>query len=130
MSNHRNLSIGFVSSLLLTGTVAASNLVYVSSYSGVISTLNLTTTAGRINQLTPIKTSNGCAANPSWLTLDRPNAVMYCTDEGFAGPDGSLSSFRTNSDGSLTRLGRIATLGGPVSGVKYGEKGRGFALAH
>lgn len=122
-----------LAALLLAGSVAASDLLYVTSYAGTITTLNMTATSpsgGKYPSMKAISTSRGCTESPSWLTLDHPDALLYCIDEGLNTPGGSLSSYKTNSDGSLTQLGKVTTVGGPVSGVFYGDKGHGFAMAH
>ncbi|KAI1015112.1 hypothetical protein LB503_003933 [Fusarium chuoi] len=74
---------------------------------------------------------NGCAGSPSWLTLDWYNGVLYCTDEGLKdGKHGSLASFATHENGTLTLLAKTSTVFGPVSAVMYGEWDYGLAVAH
>ncbi|KAK6210479.1 hypothetical protein LQW54_006226 [Pestalotiopsis sp. IQ-011] len=113
-------------------TPSAATLLYVASYAGTVTTLNLTLSSGAnySASLEAISTSTGCASSPSWLTLDTPNSVLYCTDEGLSTPLGSLSSFQTNDDGTLVQLDQISVISGPVSAVIYGEDGDGLALAH
>ncbi|KAH6659535.1 Lactonase, 7-bladed beta-propeller-domain-containing protein [Truncatella angustata] len=110
---------------------SSATLLYVSSYAGTVTTLNLTlpsvdntTTAA----LEAISSSTGCASSPSWLTLDSTKSVLYCTDEGLTTPLGSLSSFQTNSDGNLVQLDQLSVISGPVSAIIYGG-GEGLALA-
>lgn len=122
-----------LAALLMAGAATASKLLYVSSYAGTITTLNMTDTTpsgGNAPAMKAISTNQGCSPSPSWLTLDYKNAALYCVDEGLSTPGGSLSSFRTNCDGSLKNLGKITTAGGPVSAVIYGAKGHGLAMAH
>lgn len=115
--------------VLLTATQAAADLLYVSSYDGKVTTLNLTSVSGpdRPRSIKAVATSKGCGDNPSWLQLDHSAAVLYCIDEGFE-TGGSLSSLRTNEDGTLTSLNKVSTKVSPVSGVKFGI--HGFAMAH
>lgn len=111
---------------------ASATLLYASSYSGTVTTLNLTlpTGAGGANaSLEAVSSSRGCAPNPSWLTLDAAAGVLYCTDEGLSTRNGTLSSFRTSKSGVLAQLDKVDTINGPVSAVIYGEGGRGLALA-
>lgn len=120
--------------LLAAGQAAtACNLLYVTSYAGTITTLNTTAkspSGGKYPSIKAVASSTGCTASPSWLTLDHADALLYCIDEGLSTPGGSLSSYKTNSDGTLTQLGKVTTAGGPVSGTFYGDKGHGFAMAH
>ncbi|KAK8140590.1 hypothetical protein G3M48_003499, partial [Beauveria asiatica] len=123
-----------------TGTSAAScgggsDLLYVSSYAGTITTLNTTAKSSpaagsKYPTIEAVASNEGCKASPSWLTLDHAGAQLFCVDEGLPTPGGSLSSYRTNTDGSLSPIGKVTTDPGPVSGVFYGSKGHGFAMAH
>lgn len=126
-----------------TATVAtqASGFLYVSSYSGNTTTLDLSAACsaggcgGAITSGVPllrtVSSTNGCAGSPSWLTLDRTKPVLFCVDEGLTTAKGSLSSFATSAHGDLRRLDKVSTLGGPVSGVMYGKgQKRGLAVAH
>ncbi|GJC77930.1 putative 6-phosphogluconolactonase ARB_02015 [Colletotrichum liriopes] len=116
---------------LLLSSPAAATLLYASSYSGAITTLNLTLSANNATQssLQPISSSNGCAPSPSWLTLDQVNSRLYCTDEGLTTNVGTVSSFATGPDGVLQQLAKTETISGPVSAVIYGDKGQGLAVA-
>ncbi|THY81465.1 3-carboxy-cis,cis-mucoante lactonizing enzyme [Aureobasidium pullulans] len=109
---------------------AATNL-FVSDYSGNISTLELTEHGGHYS-LTKTSANAGCAPNPSWLTLDANHNTLYCLDEGLEVTNGSLTSFTTNSSGHLHKIHREQTISGPVSGVIYGNPAekRSIALAH
>ncbi|KAI5203918.1 3-carboxy-cis,cis-mucoante lactonizing enzyme [Aureobasidium subglaciale] len=109
---------------------AATNL-FVSDYSGNITTLSLTEHGGHYS-LTKTFANPGCAPNPSWLTLDPNHATLYCLDEGLEVINGSLTSFTIADDGSLTKVHREETISGPVSGVIYGNAAekRSIALAH
>ncbi|THX29347.1 3-carboxy-cis,cis-mucoante lactonizing enzyme [Aureobasidium pullulans] len=109
---------------------AATNL-FVSDYSGNISTLELTEHGGHYS-LTKTSANAGCAPNPSWLTLDTNHNTLYCLDEGLEVTNGSLTSFTINSSGHLHKIHRERTISGPVSGVIYGNPAekRSIALAH
>jgi hypothetical protein len=108
-------------------------LLYVASYSGLVTTLNLSLAEYRDKpvKLEALSTTDGCAGSPSWLTLDWYNGVLYCTDEGLKdGKHGSLASFATRENGTLTPLAKTSTVLGPVSAVMYGEWNYGLAVAH
>ncbi|KAF5969997.1 hypothetical protein FCOIX_10666 [Fusarium coicis] len=108
-------------------------LLYVASYSGIVTTLNLSLAEYRDTpvKLETLSTTDGCAGSPSWLTLDWYNGVLYCTDEGLKdGKHGSLASFTTHENGTLTPLAKTSTVFGPVSAVMYGEWDYGLAVAH
>lgn len=64
------------------------------------------------------------------MTLDYAKSALFCIDEGLNSDKGSLSSFKTNKDGSLKKLNKVSTLSGPVSGVLYGKGNGGLAIAH
>ncbi|KAK6085605.1 extracellular aldonolactonase [Seiridium cupressi] len=111
-------------------TTSSATLLYVSSYAGTVTTLDLTLPSGNTSAaLEAISTSTGCASSPSWLTLDSSKSVLYCADEGLTTPLGSLTSFQTNVDGSLVQLDQLSVISGPVSAVVYGDAGDGLALA-
>lgn len=123
----------FIRSLQLCAAAsltAATNL-FVSDYSGDVSTLSLTEHGGHYS-LTKVSANTGCAPNPSWLTFDTNHATLYCLDEGLEVTNGSLTSFTIGDDGSLTKVHRETTISGPVSGVIYGNPAekRSIALAH
>lgn len=119
----------FHATLLLTVSHTTAEVLYVSSYDGKVTTLNLTSTTGSNSpqRIENIATSKGCGANPSWLLLDHPGTTLYCVDEGFD-TGGSLSSLRTNDNGSLTALNKVTTKVSPVSAVLFGK--HGLAMAH
>ncbi|KAL7899340.1 Lactonase, 7-bladed beta-propeller domain-containing protein [Trichoderma sp. SZMC 28014] len=131
MPAHRNLQKSLVSTLLCAGNLASAGLVYVSSYSQTVTTLNYTHGQNTgIQKLSPVSVSQSCSDNPSWLTLDYTDAILYCIDEGLNTPDGALTTFKTASDGSLQQLDQISTPNGPVNGVVFGNNRHGLALAH
>ncbi|CZS89140.1 uncharacterized protein RAG0_00582 [Rhynchosporium agropyri] len=117
---------------LVTSTVAAvattSNL-FVSSYAGTISSLSLSPAAIGGYSLKTTSVNTVAQTSPSFLNKDELNDVIYSVDEGFSGPNGSVSAYTAADSGKLTLLGRSTTLGGPVSSVVY-NGGKGLALAH
>ncbi|KAH9993662.1 putative isomerase YbhE [Xylariaceae sp. FL0662B] len=120
-------------SLGLGAGSASATLLYAASYAGTITTLNLTLPAGdaAVATLENISNSTACGPYPSWLSLDYPNSFLFCTNEGFDGPYGGLTSLFTNDDGTLTLLKNLDVIQGPVSLAEYGVAGRGgLAVAH
>ncbi|CAK7228114.1 hypothetical protein SBRCBS47491_006794 [Sporothrix bragantina] len=115
---------------------AAAVLVYITSYSGTLTSVNLTLSAAAANSTSgpqatihELAVNTGCAPQASWLTLDKPNGILYCLDESFGNPNGSLSSYKTSANGTLTQLKRVETPAGPVYATIYGEGGKGLAVA-
>ena len=122
-----------ISSILLaiTASLCSATNLYVSSYNGSITTLQLTSQNGSY-QLQSAYENSGCAPNPSWLNLDQPRGYLYCQDEGLTVSNGTLSSFSVSQDGNLTLLDKTNTITGPVNSVIYGNRNglRALALAH
>uniref|UniRef100_A0A8H7TVL7 6-phosphogluconolactonase n=1 Tax=Bionectria ochroleuca TaxID=29856 RepID=A0A8H7TVL7_BIOOC len=115
-------SKSFMLSQLLLGQAYATYL-YTSSYSGVVSTLQWTESG-----LETISSTTECGGSASWLTL--ADDLLYCTDEAWSTPEGSVSTFKTLADGSLELLGKKSTRQGAVSAVVYGKDDSGLALAY
>ena len=109
--------------------VAAASMVHVTSYAGTLTTFNLTV-AGDVaaqSTLQSLSASTECGVQPSWLTL--VGNTLYCVDENWNGPNGTLASFEVSADGTLALLDKVDTVGGPVSAVVYGDGGGGLAIA-
>ena len=117
--------------LALAAATASATKIFISDYSGLITSLSLTEQGGNYSA-TKIFTNTHCAPNPSWLTIDADRGLLYCMNEGLQSLNGSLSSFTINSDGSLTHIKNATTISGPVNGVIYGNAAgqRAIALAH
>lgn len=112
------------------GTTVASNL-FAASYSGLVTSLSLTASNDTYH-LDSTFESGECGPDPSWLTIDSNRGLLFCLNEGIEYPNGSLSSFTINSDGSLNHVQNTTTIWGPVSAQIYGSATgrRGIALAH
>ncbi|KAG7120470.1 6-phosphogluconolactonase like protein [Verticillium longisporum] len=81
---------------------------------GNVTTLSLTGCTNNYTLSITSKTTD-CEVNPSWLTLDGPNRVLYCYDRGAGSSvSGSLNSFSIGEDGLLSRIARVSA---PLSGV-------------
>ena len=106
------------SAVVLAATASATKL-YVSSYSGNITILDLLHSKDTY-QLKYVDSNNGCAPAASWLRFDSKNSNMYCVDEGTATSSGSLNSFKLDKKtGSLARVLRLPTLKAPVNSAIY-----------
>jgi hypothetical protein len=118
-------------SLPLSGLVtsAAAVNLYVSSYAGTITSLQLNQASNGSYSLTQVAVNDGSAPNPSWLTKDECNGVVYCADEGLTVPNGTLASYKTSASGELSHIDHHSVISGPVSSVVY-NGGKGLAVAH
>lgn len=113
--------------LLVNGTITAN--LFVSSYVGTISTLQLSRTSEGVYSLNAIAVNNDTLDNPSWLHKDPHNGVLYCLNEGLSVPNGSISSYKVAADGTLSLLGNGPTISGPVSSILF-NGGKALAAAH
>ncbi|GJC80758.1 putative 6-phosphogluconolactonase ARB_02015 [Colletotrichum liriopes] len=88
--------------------------LYAADSGGNVTTLSLTGSGANYSLSVASKTAE-CDVNPSWLTLDAANRVLYCLDRGSNSvPNGSLNSFSIGDGGVLTRIARVLA---PSSGV-------------
>lgn len=107
-----------LSTVTLAVTVSASKL-FVSSYTGNITTLELRESKG-IHSLAQIQVNQGCAPNASWLHLNPKREILYCIDENIVGANGSLHSFKVDKkSGALTRISNITIPQAPVHATIY-----------
>lgn len=115
----------------LSGLVASGAAVnlYVSSYIGTITSLQLSQDAAGLYSLSQVAVNEGSAPSPAWLTLNEESRVLYALDEGLYIPNGSIASYKTSPSGELTQIDRLDTIWGPVSSVIYNE-GKALAVAH
>ncbi|KAI0185790.1 YkgB protein [Xylaria flabelliformis] len=111
---------------LLAGSTSATRL-YVTSYAGTVTTLDLA--EGATSKLETVTSTTACGAQPSWLTLDYSKSFVYCLDEAWGAPTGSITSFYTNANGSLTPLDTATLIAGPVNIAEFGVGGSGLAIA-
>ncbi|GAB1727157.1 hypothetical protein NU195Hw_g8072t1 [Hortaea werneckii] len=117
--------------LAIGATAASATNLFVSDYGGSVTSFALTASNGTY-ALNDTFSTDECAPSPSWLTIDANRGLLFCLNEGLTTPNGSLSSFTINGDGSLTHVKNETTISGPVSGVIYGAAAgqRALALAH
>lgn len=119
--------------LLLASAASASNL-FVSSYAGPVTTLELTRNAStKSYNLQTISSTNECAYNASWLLFEPSHRVLYCIGEGMdSSTRGGLTVFSAQADGSLKKTDQHDTPWGGVHAAIYGDKAgnRSLAIAH
>ncbi|KAL2264315.1 hypothetical protein VTK26DRAFT_7281 [Humicola hyalothermophila] len=113
-------SFGLVDAAPCSGSAP---LLFVAAYEGQVTTLQLGEST-----LQTLSTSDGCGPYPSWLT--QAGDILYCINEAWPDPTGSLSSLKIGNSGALTQLNSIPTLPGPVSIAVYGNNSRGVAVAN
>lgn len=106
-----------------------STKLFVSSYSGLVTTLDLAVDCDGTYTIENIAETNGCSPSPSWLTYDATKSVLYCSDEGLTTVNATLSSFKPLSNGTLLQLDKIETINGGVSSAIYGNH-TALAVAH
>ncbi|KAM0145082.1 hypothetical protein ACHAPC_002481 [Botrytis cinerea] len=113
--------------VFVNGTITAN--LFVSSYIGTISTLQLSRSLNGSYALNTLSVNNVTTDNPSWLHKDPKNGILYCLNEGLSVQNGSISSFSVAGNGDLSLLGNGLTISGPVSSVLF-NGGRNMAAAH
>lgn len=97
--------------------------LFAASYSGAVTTLQLTSSASSGNStynLEAIASSKACTPAPSWLTLDKTHDVLYCSGVT-ANSTGILHSLSIEANGSLNELDEIPTAGGAAASATYGD---------
>lgn len=82
----RVLATMALASLLFTGLVAGET-IYVTSYAGTVTQLELSRSDGNSTAATlqTLGISSDCGTNPDWLELDRENGRFFCSNEPFVG---------------------------------------------
>jgi hypothetical protein len=73
--------------------------------------------------------STSCGVDASWLTKDSYNDVVYCVDEAWGLPNGSITSFKPSANGSLSLFDTESTLASPVATIVY-NGGAALVAAH
>ncbi len=109
--------------------------LWASSYGGGLAALelgpsSLTTGASLTLSTTAFLNGTGtCGPEASWLTKDSYNNVVYCVDEAWGNPNGSITSFKSSDNRNVTLFDTQVTLASPVSSVVY-NGGKALAVAH
>ncbi len=109
--------------------LAATTRLLASHYNGNIYTLTLTTGSGTPS-LAVSSSIKACGQMPSWLTLDKEAANVYCTDESGANTGSSLTALSVGANGALKITGTDRTPGGELHSTLFGgSDGQGFIAA-
>ncbi|KAI1361760.1 putative isomerase YbhE [Xylaria arbuscula] len=111
---------------LLAGSTSAT-LLYVTSYAGTVTTLDLV--EGGTTTLETVASTTACGTNPSWLALDYSKSFVYCLDEAWGLTTGTVTSFYTYPNGTLEPLASADVIAGPVNIAEFGVGGHGLAIA-
>lgn len=113
---------------LASAACSASPFLFVTTYpSGEGQVGKVTTFKLAESGLQSIAASDACGPYPSWLT--QAGDILYCVDEAWPSPEGSVASLKIGADGSVAKLSSLPTFGGPVSSIVFGDGGRGLAVA-
>lgn len=84
---------------------------------GNLTSLSLTVGNGRNSSLIASHKTTACALNPSWLTLDATDRILYCLDRATNSvANGSLNSFSINHTGALVHIDRTSVASSGVAG--------------
>jgi 6-phosphogluconolactonase (cycloisomerase 2 family) len=102
--------------------------LFVSSYESTVSSISLLPGTGSM-VLKTIDINRDCGLNPSWLTFDTSQRVIYCLDEGINQSFGTVTALSVSSQGSLSMIGSQKILPGPVNGVFRGNISTLLAVA-
>lgn len=106
-------------------TPALTQTLYATSYNDhALTTLQLDGSS-----LKTVSKSYDCGSEPTWLTLDSANSVLYCLNEGWGG-NSTITSYQTGAAGALTTLDILPTLKSPVASTLYGPKNANLAVAY
>lgn len=117
------IPIGLVA-LFLSVPVSAVKLWATTYNDGMVTTLDFSN-----GDLTVVDKNKDCGTEPTWLTLDKANSLLYCLNEGWGG-SASLTSYQVNSDDSISTLDVLPVLKSPVAASLYGPNNSGLAVAH
>jgi 6-phosphogluconolactonase (cycloisomerase 2 family) len=109
-----SLYFGFLPALL---DVSHGANIFVSHYSGTVSSLTLTETSGGGYNLATNK-SVSIGGQPSWLTWDSGSRTLYVSDEGNSGT--SVTAVSAAANGGMTQLGKSPATAGAVANCQYG----------
>jgi 6-phosphogluconolactonase (cycloisomerase 2 family) len=102
--------------------------LFVASYVGTITTLDFALDVSRGYSLDVVASTTACSPNPSWISLDPDRNVLYCTEPGVAGPNGTLVSLSIQPDGGLSFLDSVQTpIGAAYSGLYDDNQALGVA---
>ena len=110
--------------IFLTGVLAQLTLLiapcsaitlFAADSGGNVTSLSLH--VGKNSSLVASHRTTECATNPSWLTLDAANRILYCVDRATnSAVNGSLNSFSVGQTGDLVHIDRVPVASSGVAG--------------
>lgn len=105
-----------------------SSNIYVAANDGYVHSINFWEN-GSGYSLSNEGRSDGCATNPTWLTLDPEHGRVWCLDEGLVAGHGTVNAFSVSDHGGLTHYDRYNVSAGPVH-VLLLKEGRAIAVSY
>ena len=103
--------------------------LFVTSYEGVITTLELSTKSSGAKSLETIATCTNLGPHPSWLVMDAKRNLIWCTEAGMLTGNGTLWALSIQNDGSLLTVGSLSTPKGAAHAAIYGDNSS-FAISY
>lgn len=120
--------LSFTFLLLISVAIVSADNLYVSSYSGNITSLSLNTVSGGEYVLSTLSVLNSLTPNPSWLT--KIDNHIYVSNENFGASNGTILQLSTTQTGDLSYEKKpLIVPGGPVSMYPYNHR-KALAVAH
>jgi 6-phosphogluconolactonase (cycloisomerase 2 family) len=109
----------------LLAAPASADIIFATSYNDhALTTLDFS--GGKLTKVGSPKLD--CGSEPTWLTLDSANSVLYCLNEGWGGAS-SITSYKASANGSLTTLDVLPVLKSPVASTLFGANSSRLAVA-
>lgn len=106
---------------------ASAQIIFATSYNNnALTTLNLNVTGRSLTKVGAER--KDCGSEPTWLTLDTTNNILYCLNEGWGGA-ASITSYKAGPGGSLETLDVQPVLKSPVSATLFGANNSRLAVA-
>jgi len=113
----RILSTNVLAQLALLIASCSAVTLFVADSGGNVTSLSLDVGNGKNSSLVASHRTTECATNPSWLTLDATDRILYCVDRATNSVvNGSLNSFSIGKGGALAHIDRIPVASSGVAG--------------
>jgi len=122
-------TLKYASELLALAASSMAVNLYVSSYDGNITSLDLTQNYYGSYVLTATSVTITSAPDPSWLTIDSKNRILYATNEAWGLPNGTITSYNISDSGQFVGIDHHEMIAGPVNSAFY-NNGKALAVAH
>jgi hypothetical protein len=119
-----------VASLSLSLPSALAAILHATHYTGTLSSISLTGTPLTGYALSNISTQTTCGSQPSWLSFDYKQEILYCVDEGWNLP--VLSAYRVGGGAARPEeIWKVPSTGSGVHSTFFGAGLDSFlAVAH